>query len=307
MIQNLRTFVRVVEAGSLTRAAGDLHLSQPAVTKQLQALEAEFGSRLLVREHHRVRPTLGGEALYRYARRLLALYDQARAAVAELEEPGRGEVAVGAVSTVALYTLPPVLLDFSRRYPQVRLHVRIGDIAETVQLVRRGEVGLALVTVPVEQAGLLSVPLFDDPVRLVAAPARARHLPRPLEAAALSELEFISYQTPSRFRSFVDGMLEQRGIIPAVRMEFNSHEAVKGMVKAGLGVAMVPESVVREDLARGELVALEVQGLPPLVRTTSLLLPREGEPARLVAALAETVLEHFGVRARLPWAGGGEG
>lgn len=302
MIQNLRTFVRVLEAGSLTRAAEDLHLSQPAVSKQLKALEAEFGSRLLVREHRAIRPTAGGEALYRYARRVLALYDQARAAVAELEEPGRGEVGVGAVSTVALFTLPPVLLAFTRRYPHVRLHVRIGDIRETVGLVRRGEVGLALVTVPVEHPELFSVPLFEDPVRLVAAPARARRLPDPLEPEMLAELEFISYQTPSRFRTFVDGMLEQRGIIPAVRMEFNSHEAVKGMVKAGLGVAMVPESVVREDLARGDLVALTVRGLPPMARTTSLILPRDPGPPRLVAALAGTVLDHFGVTVRPPWA-----
>jgi DNA-binding transcriptional LysR family regulator len=294
-----RTFVRVIEAGGLTRAAEQLALTQPAVSKQLRALEEAFHTRLVVRRGRRVVPTATGEALYHYAKRILALLDQAFDAVSQLERPGEGEIQLGAVSTVAVSTLPQVLSAFTSRFPRMRVRVRIGEIQDNLDALIRGDVAVSVMTVPIVHPQVDSIPLFDDPVRLVIAPERAAFLPRPVRLLDLAEMDFISYERPSRFRSFVDGALEQHGLIPRVMMEFNSHEVVKTMVKSGLGVAMVPDSVVREDIAQGALVSLEVADFPTIARTTSLILLKDPPVSGALMALVETFLTYYAVPSHL--------
>lgn len=299
VLSHLKTFVRIVDAGSLTRAAEQLSLTQPAVTKQLAALEEEFGTRLLIRQGRRMRLTPSGEVLYHYAKRVQSLVEQAYEAVNEVERPGQGEIDVGAVSTVAVFSLPKVLAVFTRNFPKLRVRVHIGEIQETLDGVIRQDLAVGLVTIPIIHPQVDSVPLFQDTVRLVVNPDRARKMPRQLSLEELAHMDFISYQTPSRFRAFMDGMLEQHGIIPHVLMEFNSHDLVKSMVKVGLGVAFVPDSVVAEDLASGTLSVIDVPGLPPLARTTSLILSKDPPRTGGLMALLTTFFDHYQVESRL--------
>ncbi|AUW95004.1 LysR family transcriptional regulator [Sulfobacillus sp. hq2] len=302
VLSHLKTFVRIVDAGSLTRAAEQLSLTQPAVTKQLAALEEEFQTTLLIRQGRRMRLTATGEVLYHYAKRIQSLAEQAYEAVAEVERPGQGEIDVGAVSTVAVFSLPKVLAIFTRNFPRLRIRVHIGDIQTTLDGIIRQELAVGLVTVPIIHPQVDSIPLFQDTVRLVVNPDRARKLPSQISLEELAHMDFISYQTPSRFRAFMDGMLEQHGIIPHVLMEFNSHDLVKSMVKVGLGVAFVPDSVVAEDLANGTLTAIEVPELPPLARTTSLILSKDPPRTGGLMALLATFFDHYQVEPRL-WPG----
>ncbi|SMC04522.1 DNA-binding transcriptional regulator, LysR family [Sulfobacillus thermosulfidooxidans DSM 9293] len=303
ILSHLKTFVRIIDAGSLTRAAEQLSLTQPAVTKQLAALEESFQTRLVIRQGRRLRLTPSGEVLYHYAKRILALVDQTYEAIAEIERPGQGEIDLGAVSTIAVFSLPKVLAIFTRNFPSLRVRVHIGEIQDTLDKVIRQDVAVGLVTVPIVHPQVDSVPLFQDPVRLVVSPEKAKKLPRELDLEELSHMEFISYQTPSRFRAFMDGVLEQHGIIPHVLMEFNSHDLVKSMVKVGLGVAFVPESVVAEDLANGSLETIRVKNLPPLARTTSLILAKDPPRSGGLMALLTTFFDHYQVEPRLwpPW------
>jgi DNA-binding transcriptional LysR family regulator len=294
-LQHLRTFVRVVDAGGVTRAAEQLALTQPAVTKQLGALERDVGAPLLWRQRRRLRLTPAGELLYAYARRIINLADQAEQAVRTLHQEGHGEVRLGAVSTVGLTVLPRILAHFSGRHPAVRVRVVMGEIHENLERLLRGDLEVAVLTMPVAHPRVASVPLFHDPVRLVAAPQTARKLPKPLSLTDLASLDHISYQTPSRFRAYVDGMLEQHGVLPRVLMEFNSHEAVKSIVALGLGVAWMPESVVADDVAQGRLEVLEVRGMAEMVRITSLAVPTDGHPTPPLTALLETFRDLFGL------------
>lgn len=292
-LQQLAALVRVVDAGGFTRAAEQLGLTQPAVTKQIRQLERELAVPLLKRQRRRVRLTPAGEVLYHYARRIDRLVGEAVQAVASLNAPGHGEVRLGAVSTVGLTALPTVLARFSRQYPDIRVRVQIAEIQENVDHLLAGDLELALVTVPVAHPQIVSVPLYPDPVVLVASPERAARLPHPLPADVLSGLDQISYQAPSRFRQFVDGMLEQHGILPRVIMEFNSHEAVRAMVELGLGVAFMPRSVVAQDVEAGRLTILTVDGLTPMVRVTSLLLLAHGQRTAAMAHFLDTLAELF--------------
>ncbi len=287
-LQHLRTFTRVVETGSLTRAALQLALTQPAVTKQLSGLEQELDCKLLWRRGRRLHLTPAGELLYGYARRITALADQAVDAVANLDRPGHGTVRLGAVSMVSTTVLPRVLAYFGRHYPAVQVHVETGEVQDNVDRVLSHGVDLAVVTVPVVHPRIVSLPLTEDDVVLVAAPATAARWPKPLPLARLADLSFVSYQTPSRFRSFVDGILEPQGILLRVMMEFNTHEGVRSMVRLGLGAAFMPRSVVEEDVRGGTLAVIPVADLAPMSRVTSLILPVEGHANPALAALLDS-------------------
>lgn len=294
-LQQLITFCRVVESGSLTRAGELLNLSQPAVTRQVAALEAEYHSTLLERQGRSLRLTPAGQVVYSHARRILTVLEQSKEAVAALAHPERGQVSIACVTTVGLFTLPALLRSFSEQYPDVRFRIWSGRINGVMDHVLEGEADLGLVTMPVTHPRLDSVPLFRDPVVLVAAPDLAQRLPQPLPLEQLAELEMITYQAPSRFRTVIEAHLEEAGVYPRVAMEFDSHEAVKTMVQLGYGVALVPESAVLDVLESGRLVTLQVQGLPQFARTTSMVLKRDAVGRSPAAAnFIRLVLERYG-------------
>jgi DNA-binding transcriptional LysR family regulator len=293
LLESLETFARVVEAGSFTRAAQALDLSQPAVTKQITRLERDLGTPLLVRRPGRLELTPAGEVAFAYARRLLGDAARLRGEVAAVARPGWGSLALAGVDTVILFALPPILGRYRQKFPGVRLRVRTGSIRDVVDLLDHAEADVGLVTTPVSHARITSMPLFWDRVCVVAAPSRARELPRPLPRHVLSDTPSITYQSRSRFRAFVDAALAEHGVALNVQMEFDTHEAVRTMAALGFGVALVPESAVADDLAAGRLERLEVEGLPEIGRTTSLLVRRGDPPAAAAQAFIDMVAERY--------------
>jgi len=294
ILQHLITFCRVVETGGFSRAGELVGLSQPAVTRQVAGLEADLNAHLLDRSSRQFRLTPAGEVVYERAKRLARGVDELKEAVGDLTHPDRGRVTIGAVTTVGLGLLPPILAEFSRQYPLVRIGVKAGRTADTLERVLEGEIDLAITTSPVSHPRLRSIPLVDDPVVLVCSPERREQLAEPLPLEQLSQIDMISFQTPSRFRTFVDSMLERSGVFPNITMQFDSHEAVTLMVEFGFGVALIPLSAVQSDLDRGRLVKVRVEGLPALSRTTSLLVLKESSGRHVaVDNLQRMILDHF--------------
>lgn len=295
ILQHLITFCRVVETGGFSRAGELVGLSQPAVTRQVASLEADLGTPLLDRSSRQFRLTPAGELVYERARRLAQGVGELREAVADLVDHQRGRVCVGAVTAVGVGILPPILAEFSRRYPAVRVLVKAGRTAETLERVLQGEIDVAILPTPVSHPRLQAIPLVKDPVVVVCSPSKRETLPDPLPLEQLSQVEMITFQAPSRFRTFVDAVLEQHGVYPNVTMEFDSHEAVRLMVEMGFGVAMVPRSAVQDDLESGRLVQLSVAGLNELSRTTSLVVKRDSARHPAAESLKQMILEHYAV------------
>ncbi|MBP2016772.1 DNA-binding transcriptional LysR family regulator [Symbiobacterium terraclitae] len=276
LLQHLITFCRVVEEGSFTRAAQVQNLTQPSVTKQVGALEDHLQVQLFTRQGKQVHLTPAGELVYDYARQVIHLVAQCEAAVQELRSPGSGSVTVGCVHTIGLFTLPDLLAAFVREHPRVKINVRTGNNRETVAMLLHGEVDLGLITTPQVHERIDVIPLFEDPLVAVASPSFAADLPPVLGNADLARLPFIGYVRGARFRNTIDQILEEMGIQPKFVMEFDNHEAIKTMVGLGFGVALEPVSAVQRELDGGQLVRLNVPGLPRSSRTTSLIL-RRGE------------------------------
>lgn len=297
ILQHLITFCRVVETGGFSRAGELVGLSQPAVTRQVAALEADLGTPLLDRSSRQFRLTPAGEVVYERAKRLAIGVAELRELITDMVDHDRGRVTIGAVTAVGVGILPPILAEFGRRYPAARVFVKAGRTGDTLERVLAGEIDMAILPTPVQHPRLTSIGLCQDPVVMVCSPSRRQQLADPLPLADLSQIEMIAFQSPSRFRTFVDSVLEQHGIYPHITMEFDSHEAVRLMVERGFGIALVPLSAVQGDLDSGRLVRVNVTGLNEISRTTSLILKKENTARHAVAGkLQEMILEHFGLQ-----------
>lgn len=274
-LQQFVTFCRVVDLQSFTLAARELSLSQPAVTKQVRALEAALGAQLLRRRGRQLRLTPAGEVVYPYAKRIIHTVLECKNALHSLQAPGRGTLSIATAPTIALFTLPDVLGQFAREHPLVTVHLRTGSNAEVAEMVLREEVDLGILPLPFTHEDLVTTPLFHDPILLVSNPQAPWAKRTVLEPVELSRIPLIGYRRGSQFRNFVDAHFDAAGITPNQVMEMDSHEAVKIMVQQGFGIAPLPESAVKDDLEKGSLIALSVAGMAPLGRTTSTIIRRD--------------------------------
>jgi DNA-binding transcriptional LysR family regulator len=261
----LVTFERVATVLSFTRAAAELSYAQSSVTSQIRALESSLGAELFDRLGGRIRLTEAGERLLPYARRIIELAEEARAAVTGAEEPA-GTLTVGTMESLTSYRLPPLLEFFHHRHPAVRLALRttIGD--ETRQALRQGtyDVGF-LMEAETEHPGLDSTVLAVEPLALVAAPGHAL-AGKPVATADLTGLPLLATEPGCAYRDLFERELAALG--PVEFMEFGTIEATKRAAAAGLGTALLPEVTVAAELAAGALVRLAWE--PPFTLRTQL-------------------------------------
>jgi DNA-binding transcriptional LysR family regulator len=242
MIDELRHFLLIVEHGTFTEAARRAHLSQPALTASIQRLEGWFGARLLARGPGGAEATAAGAALVPRARAAIAAVEDGRRAVAEIEGLHAGEVRIGAGATACTYFLPPVLAAFRAEHPAVRFLLREATTDEVLDALHAGELDLGLISTEGGE------PWHDDELIVVASP----DLPRPAAAP------FVTFGRGSTSRA----LLERHFPGAEVVMELGSIAAVKGNVRAGIGVALVSRAAVDHDLATGRLVEVPHPATP---------------------------------------------
>lgn len=235
MIDLFRHFVGVAEAGTFTAASKKLHISQPALTASIQRLEQQLGGHLFVRGRAGAELTEAGRALLPHARAaIVAARDGARA-VAEVMGAERGEVRVGAGMTAITYLLPPLVSAFRRKHPKLTIRLFERGQDALLEALAIGEIDLALVVGPVEGGELF----HEDELVLVHAPG-----------VDPKTSGFLTFPVGTATRAALDRHFPE---VPIV-LELASASAIKGQLRAGLGVGLVSRLAVATDLELGRLV-----------------------------------------------------
>jgi len=265
----LISFLRVAELGSVSRAAQALHLSQPAVSKQLRALEQTLGVRLLERSGRGVKLTREGSLVADYGRQSAALLDDCTRALRELGTEQGGSLVLGAGATTCIFQLPRWLRQLRDRRPNVDVTVRTGTSSVVEALVLEREVDLGLVTSPAGSRALQERVLFREEIVLVVARDFARP-PHQLEA-----LPLILFPQSTGFRAYLDQKLGAARLARLVKMETDSVEGIKSFVASGLGASFLPRSAVAKELAARVLRRVVLPGLPELQRSTRVVRRRD--------------------------------
>ncbi|MBK8251208.1 MAG: LysR family transcriptional regulator [Polyangiaceae bacterium] len=240
MIDSLRHFVLIAEHGTFTSAARHAHLSQPALTASIQKLESDMGARLFHRDRTGTSLTAAGETLLPRALSILSGLDDARRAIREVEGIETGEVRLGAGATACTYLLPPVLAEFRESHQNVRFLLREATTTAVLDALAKGELDLGVVTHP---GGEL---WRRDELILIASPSLPIRRGEPLPAP------FVTFAVGSTSRDLLDQHFPGAHVV----MELGSIAAVKGNVRAGIGIALVSRSAVQVDLALGRLVEI---------------------------------------------------
>lgn len=268
-IAGLQAFVTIADSGSFSLAAGRLHLTQPAVSKRLAALEAELDTRLFDRLGRAVRLTEAGGVLLPRALRILTELDDTRRALRNLSGVVTGPLTLATSHHIGLHRLPPVLRIFSSRYPQVRLDMRFMDSELAGAAVLRGEVDLAVITLPPRLEPPLEVlPLWPDPLIAIASPAHPLAEPIAVTPERLSQYPAILPSEATFTRRIIEEGLARLGVTPLVAFSTNYLETIKMMVAVGLGWSILPRTMRDADLVELNVDGLRLERALGVVRHT---------------------------------------
>lgn len=298
----LRLFVAVAEAGSFSRAAEGLWISQPAVSKGIRELEHQLDLTLIERGTGKgFRLTEAGASLLTHARGIFAMERAALDDVRARVGVQRGSLTIGASTTVASYWLPPYIAGFCAAYPAVVPRVTVGNTQWVCEQLLECRIDLALVEGRVDEERIEVSEWKADPLAIVVA-ANTTLSRRAVTAQALGAQNWILREPGSGTRQATEALCEAHGIAAAPWMEMASNEAIARTVASGVGISMLPRVVVADMLALGTLRELKLAGAAlsrPLYRLS--LKSRPLAPAAL--KMAELLERKGGAPASAPTPG----
>ena len=260
-LRQLRALAAVVQAGTVARAAEALHVTAPAVTQQLQKLEASAGMALFERTAQGIRPTEAGGELLSAAARMENALSECTAALELLGGVEHGKVAVGLVST-AKYFAPKLLADFMKTHPDIDVRIQIGNRAAIIAALRDFDLDFAVTGRPPKEFEINSVVIGDHPHIVIAPPDHPLAHRRALPFSALASEKFLLREQGSGTRLLMRRLFSGAGLNPDLGLELGGNETIKQAVIAGLGIALISAHTVAVELADKRLVALDVTGLP---------------------------------------------
>ena len=268
-IASLHAFVTIADSGSFSLAADRLHLTQPAVSKRVATLETELNVRLFDRLGRAVRLTEAGTVLLPRARRILAEVDDSRRALRNLSGSVVGPLILATSHHIGLHRLPPVLRAFTTQYPRVRLDMRFMDSEIACAAVLRGEVELAIVTLPPKvEPPLESLRLWHDPLAVVAARTHPLAQLATVAPRQLAEHSAILPSEATFTRRILEDELARPGVEIPVAFATNYLETIKMMVAVGLGWSVLPRTMLDGELMELPIVGLRLERTLGVVRHT---------------------------------------
>ena len=250
-IHQLRYFVAVAEEGSFSRAAAKVRVAQPSLSQQIRKLEAEVGQPLFDRLPRSVVLTEAGRCLIEYARQILASIGDARRCVDELKGKIAGDVAVGAIPTIAPYVLPELVVTFQQHYPDVTLHIVEDVTAGIVRRIEAGELDVALASTCQKSPSLGIEPIGVEPLLALVPEAHSLAKQSVITFDDLKSQRFLLLHEMHCLSQQVHHQLESRRLHPEIALAGSQLSTIANMVAAGIGVSIVPQMMVKHHATPG--------------------------------------------------------
>jgi DNA-binding transcriptional LysR family regulator len=278
-LNHLAVFHSVATERSVTRGADRLLISQPAASKQLKLLERSLGAALFERNPKGVRLTPAGELLANHARRLFAIKADAERAMADFQGIARGSLSVGASTTIGIYMLPELFVEYRRRHPGIQLRVTIANAADVQEQLLDRSLDVGLTEAFVSDARLEARVFARDELIPILPPGHPLLKMRRISAALLCREPFVVRETDSTSPSTVEQALARKGLSVRPVMSLSSTEAIKRAVAAGVGVAVVSRLAVSLELEAHRLATVPVSDLSLSRPFHRLTVPGRSSPA----------------------------
>ena len=289
LLTQIEAFLTVAERRTVSEAATVLYVTQPALTTRIKNLERELGVDLFVRTPRGMRLTAEGRAFRSHAQRAVQSLAEGRQLLRELRDGRVGELLVGAAPAISTYVLPLVLRRFQASFPNVHLIVRTGHSEEILDLVLREQVHVGLVR-ELPHAATIARPLYEDEIVLVVHPGHRFAELRTIDVRELAGERLILFDRTSSYFVLTSTFFREAGVVPRGVMELDNVDATKKMVEHGLGIAFLPYTAVRVELASGSLQEVAIAGYEPVRRPIVAIRRRDGVvPEDLVDGLLAAI------------------
>ncbi|NLI30537.1 MAG: LysR family transcriptional regulator [Nitrospiraceae bacterium] len=254
----LAYFRKVAETSSLSRAAAELHITQPAVSKQIRSLEDELGERLFDRIGKKVFLTRAGEVLLTHVDRILRSVDEAKTAVRDLSAECSGELVIGTSDHISIHRLPDVLKACITAFPKIDLKLRCHRSETILELVAKNQVDLGVITLQKTPPNITSRVIWKDPMSLVVPVGHPLTSAKRVRLKDIVQHGMILTEHATETRKMVDDVFAAQGLTPNVAMEVAYIETIKSLVRTGLGIAILPDRAVDAEVKSGALMRLRI-------------------------------------------------
>ncbi|QUG41758.1 LysR family transcriptional regulator [Psychrobacillus sp. INOP01] len=260
---HLQVFVMVAEKKSFSRAAEELHLTQPAVSQYIRALEDSIGTRLLERTNKYVRLNQAGEIVFLHAKEILGLYTKMQCLIDDLTHKAIGSISIGASYTFGEYILPHIIARLQNLYPEISPSIAIHNTKEIIDLVTNHQLDIGIIEGHFQGEKLVTEIVAEDNMVVVASPDH--HLIKKKREIKISELEeetWIVRENGSGTREATENLFRKYEMTPKKLMEFGSTQLIKESVEAGLGISLLSNWAIEKELHNHYIKIIKVKGLP---------------------------------------------
>jgi DNA-binding transcriptional LysR family regulator len=281
----LKAFEAVARLGSFSRAAEELHVTQPAVSKKIRMLQEEVGLSLLEHVGKRLYLTDAGRELLTTCGDWLETWSRFEQSIADMKGLKQGHLRL-AVVTTSKYFMPRVLGPFCDLYPGIDIAMQVVNRDRVLERLARNSDDLYVMGVPPEGAEIESERLMENPLIVLAPAFHPWAHRRKIPFTELADVAFVMREKGSGTRMTVEREFQRRGVPLRIKLELGSNEAIKQAVAGGLGLSILSRSTIRLDMAQSELVELDVEGFP-IRRSWYMVWPR----GKQLSVVARTFLE----------------
>ncbi|KYG29204.1 LysR family transcriptional regulator [Priestia endophytica] len=261
-IQLLRVFLTTAQEGSISKAAKKLNYAQSNVTNKIQQLEKDLKTQLFYRHNRGITITPSGQVFVSYTEKILNTIQEARAVLSESAVPS-GPLRIGSMETTAAIWLPKILPDYHADYPNVDLSLVTGPTEQHIHAILHYELDGAFVSGPIDHPELIQDEIIEEELVLITATS---HPP----IASIQDIDtytMLVFRKGCSYRAKFNSILQEEGIFPTKLMEFGVMEAIIGCVSAGLGVSLLPRSIVNLYEQQGRVRVHYLPGKQSLVKT----------------------------------------
>lgn len=261
-LRQLEMFQAVVETGSFTKAGQRLHVSQSAISRQINLLEEELGVQVLMRSNKRVFLTEAGKTLLKHCYRIFRDIEEAILAVSQDEKVGGGTLRVGGGMSVCSFLLPQILKEYKTLYPNIALTVTTGTSEPTILKIRNNEVDVGVLTLPVESQDLDVASVFREEMVVVTGHNHPLSKKKEVTPEEIAAMPLILFEQGSNTRKIIDQFFDKHDISPQIIMEMENVEIIKPLVDIGLGITIIPYQAIVREVEAGTLHFLRIAGYP---------------------------------------------
>src|SRR5687768_6425412 len=278
----------VAQSGSFTSAGQQLPLSQSAVSRQILLLEEELKEQLFLRLGRKIRITPAGTTLLGLSERMFEDLERTRASILDTQRTVSGTVRLVGGMTVCLYVFPPLLKAFRKEHPSVDVKLTPGATPRLIRQLRTGNADLGLLTLPIDDPNLVTVPVMREELLLVTAPTHPLAKKKLILPRDVIGQPFVLFEAGSNSRKTIEAFFVQEQIAPKVVTETENVEIMKALVMVGMGMAIIPYQAVAREVRAGQLFCARIAG-HELVRETGWVHLRLARVPRAVQELMGTL------------------